>query len=338
MAEPKMDRPTRLKDIAQELSVSITTISKALNGHPDISEARRKEILELVEQMHYVPNSMAKSLRNKKTKFIGLVVSDNANPYYAQVIKGVEEALSLQGYQTLIFNNCEDTEKELQFIHELRSINVAGVLLTPALGNRKSVELLKRFNIPYVLANRYIDRNEDNYVIVNDVYAGYLATKYLAEKRPNRIFFINGDENISAARERHEGYLSAIREMRWTENENLVLHRGITQDDGYELTREILKREEAPFSLLCFSDYVAIGAMKAIWEAGVRMPEDVALMGIDDIDLFSFIHPGLTTVHVPKKELGFKSAELLLSLINDPENVEGRRVVLEPTLVERDSA
>ena len=318
--------------------LSITTISKALNNHPDIPEVRKKEIKALVERMNYVPNTMAKSLRNKKTNFIGLVVSDNSNPYYARVVKGVEAYLSLQGYQPLIFNNNEDAEKELLFIKELRSINVAGVILTPALGNTDSVDLLKKFRIPYVLANRYLDRNKDNYVIVNDYQAGYIATRYLIEKRGKKVLFINGNEQISAARERFEGYLSAMKEMGVTVKKDWIYNNNTTQEDGYNQTRKILSMHKPPYSLLCFSDYVAIGAMKAIYEKGLRIPQDVAVMGIDDIDLFAFVHPGLTTVNVPKRELGHKSAELLISLIRDPEKVKGRQIVLEPKLVIRESA
>jgi len=333
-----MSRSATLKDIAEKLNVSVTTISKALNNHPDISETRRKEILEMVEKLNYVPNTMAKSLRNRKTNFIGLIVSDNANPYYARVIRGVEEVLSVQGYHTLIFNNNEDPEKEMLFLQELRSINVAGVIITPALGNQKSTELLKKFQIPYVLANRYIDRNKDNYVIVNDLQAGYMATRYLLENRYKNVLFINGNEHISAARDRYEGYIAAMEEKGVQISPDWIYNNGITQEDGYNFTKKIIKTHKPPFSLLCFSDYVATGAMKALNESGVSMPKEVAVMGIDDIDMFSFMHPGLTTVHVPKKDLGLKSAEMLLNLIKEPDKIKERQIVLEPRLVVRDSA
>ena len=285
-----------------------------------------------------MPNTMAKSLRNKKTKFIGLVVSDNSNPYYARVVKGVEEVLSIKGYQTLIFSNNEDVRKELLFIKELRSIHVAGVILTPALGNHESVEVLKECRIPYVLANRYLDRDKDNYVIVNDFKAGNIATKYLIEKRFNKVLMITGNEHISSARERLEGYLSAMHEAGVVVEKGWIYKNGITQEDGYRIAKSIIKNHTKHFSLMCFSDYVAIGAMKAIYEEGMKIPQDVAVMGIDDIDLFSFIHPGLSTVYVPKKELGFRGAELLVGLIRNPEKVKARQIVLEPKLVLRESA
>ena len=163
-----MKRDVTLKDIAEKLQVSVTTISKAINNHPDISRGRRKQISELIEKMGYVPNTMARTLRSKKSKFVGLIISDNSNPYYARVVKGVEETLSLQGYHTIIFSNDEDPEKEIRFISELRSIKVAGIIITPALGNTETVDMLKKFNIPYVLAHRYLNKENDNYIIADD--------------------------------------------------------------------------------------------------------------------------------------------------------------------------
>lgn len=334
-----MEKPVTLKDIADRLNVSITTVSKALNSHPDISKERRKEILDLVEKLNYVPNTMAKNLRSRKTKFISLIVSDNANPYYARVIRGVEEILSARGYHTLIFNNNEDPEKELQLIKELRSINVAGVIITPALGNNESVKLLKKFKIPYVLAHRYIDKRKDNYVIADDTEAGYIATRYLLENRHEKVLFINGNPKVSSARDRYLGYMKALEEKRIEFNKNYVYDNGIRQEDGYKIAREIVRTQDTPFSLLCFSDYVATGAMKALNEFGINMPTQVALMGIDDIDMFSYMHPGLSTVHIPKRDLGMKSAELLLNMIDDDSaSVSERQIILSSRLVIRDSA
>lgn len=333
-----MNRSATLRDIANELKVSVTTVSKALNKHPDISEGRRKEILELVEKLNYVPNSMAKNLRSQKTRFVGLIVSDNANPYYARVIRGVEEVLSMHGYHTLIFNNNENPEKEILFIKELRSINVAGVIITPALGNSESILLLNEFHIPNVLAHRYINKNEDNYVIADDIQAGYIATKYLIENRHEKILFINGNPKISAASDRYAGYKIALQEKGISLRDDLIYNSGVTQEDGYIVTQDIIKNHGTHYSLLCFSDYVATGAMKAFNENGISMPDDVALMGIDDIDIFSYMHPGLSTVHIPKKDLGIKSAELLINLINNSEKYKEERIILSTNLIIRDSA
>ena len=340
-----MKRDVTLKDIAEKLQVSVTTISKAINNHPDISRGRRKQISELIEKMGYVPNTMARTLRSKKSKFVGLIISDNSNPYYARVVKGVEETLSLQGYHTIIFSNDEDPEKEIRFISELRSIKVAGIIITPALGNTETVDMLKKFNIPYVLAHRYLNKENDNYIIADDIQAGYIATKYLLSKRHDRVLFINGDPHISAARDRYEGFKLAIEESNIEFNEKLTYRSGIMQEDGYYTMKDIIKDFIPPYSVLCFSDYVATGAMKALSEYGISMPEKVAIMGIDDIEMFSYMHPGLTTVHIPKKELGIKSAELLIEIMKAKDNsydnneiIEEQHIILAPKLIIRESA
>ena len=140
-----MKQNVTLKDIAQKLNTSVMTVSKALNNHPDISAKRKQEVLDLAASMNYVPNAVAKSLRNHKSKFIGIIVGDNSNPYYARIIKGAEEALSKKGYHTLIINSQEDPQKELMLVDQLRSIHIAGVLLTPAAGNCESARHLDKY-------------------------------------------------------------------------------------------------------------------------------------------------------------------------------------------------
>lgn len=331
-----------LKDIAKELNVSVTTISKAINKHPDISVARRKQIMSLLKERNYVPNYMAKNLRSAKTKFISLIVSDNSNPYYARVIKGVESVLSKHGYHTLIFNNNEDPEREINLISELLSINVAGVLITPAMGNSDSVKLLKAHGIPYVLLHRYLEKNKENYVVANDVEAAYIGTKYLIEKYGGRVGFINANLSISAAADRLEGYKKALREANISFNSNFVIEDVINQEEGYAAGALALERMGgSKFALLCFSDYIATGVMLRIQENNLRIPDDVAIMGIDGIELFSYTYPCLSSVRLPKFELGAKAAELLLEIVQREQNeeeedespkYEDTQIVFAPTL------
>lgn len=333
-----MKEATTLKDIAKKLGVSITTISKAINNHPDISEKRRNQILKTISDMKYLPNTIAKNLREKSTKFIGLVVSDSANPYYAQLIKGAEDEIAGQNYHTMMFNTNENPDKEVTIINELISIKAAGVIITPAMGNNKSIKILKDFNIPYVLANRYIKKDEDNYVIADDLRAGYLATDYLCTKGSKKIIFINGFDSISTARDRYLGYIKALKKNKIVFDKKLICNGVIDQHGGYVITKEkILPFHKPPFSILCYSDYIATGAIKCLIENDKKIPEDVAVMGIDNTELFSFSYPGLSTVKIPKFMIGKESAKLLFNLIKDPK-YSGNHIILEPELKIRDSA
>lgn len=333
-----MEKVTTLKDIAKRLGVSITTISKALNNHPDISAKRREQILELVSEMRYFPNTIAKNLRKRSTRFIGLIISDNTNPYYARLIKGAEEEITSRNYHTIIFNTNEDPACEVEFIKDLLSIKVAGVIITPAKGNPESVKILKDFNIPYVLANRYLKRNEDNYVIADDVKAGYLATDYLIKKRFKKVIFINGFEDITSAVDRGIGYKNALRDNNLSYLKSQIYSGIINNTEGYNITKnKVLLDHKPPFSILCYSDYIASGVIKCLSEMGLKIPDDIAIMGIDNIELFSFFHPGLTTVSIPKFQIGKESVKMLFNLIENPDYPDNR-IVLESKLIIRETA
>lgn len=327
----------RLKDIADALNVSITTVSKALNGHPDISESRRKEILEYAEKLNYVPNQVARSFRQQRTKIVGIILSDISNPYNARIIRGIEETFSSKGYYTIIMNNHEDPEKELKLVSELCGLNVAGVLLTPAAGNKKSRELLRQFNIPYVLVNRYINEKEDTYVVVDDWKAAYIGTKHLCSFCYDKIFFLNFLSSVSSSKNRLKGYKAALEEYKIEMDESWVIPDCKNQQDGYKAMLKILEKNKPPFSVLCYSDYIAIGAICALQERLIRIPENVAVMGTDDIDILSFVKPRLTTVGVPKLRLGIRCAELLIDLIRKKETEE-KRIVMKPELIIRETS
>ena len=332
-----MNKSTTLKDIAKELEVSVTTVSKAIHNHPDISDSRRKQILSLVKKMQYVPNSIAQSLRTRKSKFIGLIISDNTNPYYSMLIQGVEREISSRNFYTIIFNNNEDVDKELGFISELRSLNVAGIIITPALNDEKSVAILRKYHIPFVLANRYINREEDSYVIADDIKAAYLVSDYLIKNRSKNLIYINGYEEISSARDRKQGYINALQDNKINILIENIYNGVINQAGGYQITKDILKRHKLPFSILCYSDYVASGVIKGLSENGIKIPEEVAVAGIDNIELFSFSHPSLTTVDIPKSQIGSECVKILFNLMKD-RNYKKNRIVFEPKLIIRESA
>ncbi len=333
-----MKRAVTLKDLAQKLNTSVTTISKALNNHPDISEKRKHEIIKLADEMNYIPNAMAKNLRSQKTNFIGLIIGDNSNPYFSWIVKGVEERLATEGYHTLIFNSNEDPAKEIEFIIELRSLNVAGVIITPAAGNEESSELLQEFGIPYVLVNRYINKDTDNYVIVDDEKAAFLAAEYLTKYKYERIFYLNFIDKVSTARERLRGYKKALITNGYSPKQDWIINGCVNQTDGYNIMRNLLDKYNSPFSVLCYSDYIAVGAIRAINERDIKMPDEVAIMGIDGIDIVSFMRPRLSTVHITINELGRKSADILIDIVSEKDYSNVRQVVLQPRIVIRDTA
>ena len=334
-----MNKNVTLKDIASVLGVSAMTVSKALNNHPDISEARKMEILDMAQKMNYVPNALAKNLRTRSSSLIGIIIADNSNPYFANFVKGIERVLSTNGYHSVIFNTNEDPKRERMFINDLRSLNVAGIIITPALGNKKNVDMLKGIHIPYILSSRFINSETDPYVVADDVSAGYIATKHLLEVKNEKIVFINSNPDVSTARNRLLGYRKALAEKGLEVNNKLIFNGALNITDGHNITRQILENISTPFSLLCYSDYIAIGALQALNENNIKIPEDVALMGIDNIEYSAFTNPKLTTVALPTVQIGISCASLLLKIIKSSSDldIKSKQIVLMPHLIVRDS-
>lgn len=346
-----MGKIVTLKDIAKELNVSITTVSKAINNHPDISKKRKKEILDYVKKMNYTPNQVAQSFRKKATHMIGIILSDNSNPFYARMLRGIEETMTANGYQSIIINTHEDVKTELQMIDQLRGLNVAGVILMPASGNKRSVEVLKAYNIPYVLVCRYLEEKKDNYIVLDDYLAAYKATQYLCSYGNERLFFLNFLSGVSSAQERLRGYNQAMKDNGIEYDPKWVVSECINQADGYNAMKGLLEKYPLPMSVLCYSDYIAIGAVCAIQEQGLNLPHDVALVGNDDIDILSYMKPRLTTIGSPKLRMGILSAESLLTLIQSKtekddavestqqdEDEKYVQHILKPSLIIRETA
>lgn len=330
-----MNAPT-LKDIAKIANVSITTVSKALADHPDISEATKARIKKICAEVQYVPNAIASNLRKNRTKFIGVVISDTANPYFANFLKKVEEDLSKNNYYTIIFNTNEDEDREIKYIKELRSMNVAGFIITPTC--YESVKLLREYGTPFVLASRYTSKDEDNYVVPDDEQAGFLATKrILQDGTHGPVFFLGPKLSISSFQDRLNGYFRALSEYNIEINMGNVHMNAYNNEDGYTITKSIINKMEPPYSFVCESDFVAIGVLKALYENGIAVPEQAKVTGIDNIDVFTFAQPTLTTVDTQKEKIGSVCVEILLDIIRNKkkgEKPEDKRVVFPVELVD----
>jgi len=335
-----MKRKVTLKDIAIRAGTSVNSVSKAIRNHPKISEKKRREILKIAKEMGYVPNYTAKCLRKRKTNLIGLIVGDNTNPYFAKTIKVVQSRLKEYGYFTLTFNNYENVEDELGIITELCGLNVAGVLLTPAKSNQESAAMLRRYNIPYVLMHRFYDSKTDNYVVADDELAGFLAASHLLERKAANILLINSILALTTAQYRKLGYISALDSHNIHPNPEWIIDGCIDRDHSYAIMKDFLKTHSPPFSVLCYSDYIATGALHAIIENKLRIPDDIAIMGIDDTDVMLNQSYGLTSISIPVYDIAVQSVDLLIKIIKNQETgdvISDHHIVLNPSLVIRNS-
>jgi LacI family transcriptional regulator len=330
-------RPATLRHIAEALGVTVTTVSKSLRNHPDVSAATRERVLAQAELMNYAPNVLARSLRSQNSGLVPMIITDIANPYFSEVVRGAEDILSARGYDILIFDNKEDVDRDLALVRKLRSISPAGVILTPALGNGRSAAALAAAGIPYVLANRHLAEDSHNCVVADDFAAACIGTNHLVRTRSRKVILVNGSLEISCAAERLRGYKAALEEHGVPFREDCVYTDRNDRAAGYAAAREILAAHEPPFAVLGYSDFVASGVLRFALERGVSIPDEVAVMGIDNIDLYSFTHPALSTVGLAKYEIGREAAKLLIRTIDD-DHARAERIVMAPWLVLRESA
>jgi len=328
-----------LKDIAKEAGVSTTTVSRALNNKDDISSPTKERILKIVKQMGYTPNAVARGLKIKRTETVGVVIADISDPFFAPIVKGIERAAREEGYHLILCDTDEDYQIEKEVLRTLIEKRVDGLLITPAQTSFQDIVELKRKKLPFVLLGRHFDFEllETDYVSTDDVKGALSATTYLIERGHKRILFINGPSYISSAKERLAGYKRALLEAGVEIDESLIREGGIKMEDGYRIMKEELKKHSHFTAVFAYSDFVALGVIRALKEAHLEIPRDVAVVGYDDIDVASFLEVPLTTVRIPKYKLGVEGFKLLKKKVTGKTD-SPKKVILPTEFVVRKSA
>ncbi len=305
-----------LKMVAERAGVSVNTASRAINNKPDINEETKKRILKVAQELGYVRNATAVALRTKKTGTIGVVIADNRNPFYAEVLSGMEEAAREKNYHIILANTQRDYQKEEEAINLLLAKRVDGLLITPVQDRDDDIKNLIDANIPFVIVGRDFENIEVEAVYSDEVKGGFLATEYLIKKGHKRIALVDGFLYKSPARGRLEGYKKALKKYGILLDDDLLSVGDIDVKDGYERTKQLFEKELDFTAIFAYNDMMAFGAMQAVKEKGLRIPEDIGLVGYDDIPFSSLISPSLSTIRLKKQELGAESLKLLLSRIN----------------------
>jgi LacI family transcriptional regulator len=291
-------------------------------------------VLKVAQELGYVRNATAVALRTKKTMTIGVVIADNRNPFYAEVLNGMEEAAREKNYHIILTNTQRDYRKEEEAINLLLNKRVDGLLITPVQDRDDDIKKLIEANIPLVIVGRDFENINIDAVYNDEVKGGFLATEYLIKKGHKRIALINGFLYKSPAQGRLEGYKKALKKYKVPLDDVLVSGGDIDVEDGYERTRQLFKKGLNFTAIFAYNDMMAFGAMQAIKEKGLRIPQDIGLVGYDDIPFSSLMNPTLTTIKLKKQELGTKSVTLLLSRINGKRK-KMKKVILDVELIVR---
>lgn len=331
--------PTTMRRIAEELGVSVTTVSKVLNAHGDIGPATRARVLAKVEELGYRPNAVARSLSLRRTHTLGVVIPDLMHSFFVEVIAGLESVVSDRGYGLLLCSSGEDARKERRELEMLRSRQVDGLVVASA--DAGNTDLLQQFS-SLGSALVMIDRDDHpelrcHRVLTDDLLVGRLATEHLLSLGRRAVAHLAGPPFIHARR-RVEGYREALRHHGLSVNPAFVVEAGFLEAGGYEAMKRLLATQPGIDAVFAANDPTAIGAMKAIWEAGLRVPDDIAVVGAGDVWHADLLRVPLTTVGWSKEELGKRAAELILDQIGPHPDGPFERVIVPPQLVVRASS
>jgi LacI family transcriptional regulator len=303
----------RLKDVAEKTGFTVNTVSRALKNGNDISEATKILIRDTAKEMGYICNTLACSLRSGMSKTIAIILGDISNPYFSIITKGIERKASEYGYRTLILNTEEDDALEEEALYSVLSKKVDGVILSPCQKSINSINILRKSDIPFVLLGRHFHDNDMNYVICDDANGGYAATQYLIENGHKKILLLNGPRFLSPAVERYMGYRKALKENGIPFRRQLVKEIAIIPGSGLNPVEEVIREGLDFTAVLAFSDLIAFETVGILSELGLKVPEDISVVGFDNIQSNFKLPFPLTSVDTPKIEIANNSFSLLLS-------------------------
>lgn len=327
-----------IKDIARLAGVSTATVSKVINRKDhEITETTRKKVMSIVRQYNYVPNRIASSMVTKKTHTIGLIIPDISNPFFPELARGVEDYASKLGYAVFLCNTDNDAQKEQTYLEKLQEKMVDGIILTASSHRRTNSNDLKESNIPIVALDREIDSFKSGGTVISDNLSGaYGAVSYLLSRGMKKILYLAGPINSKPSKDRLQGYINALEDHNHQVKQEMILDGSFTLDWGYSGTLKAIDQGLEFDSIFCGNDMIAFGAIQAIKLKGLRVPQDISVIGFDDIAMAGIIDPPLTTVKQPNYQMGYESSKILIGIIekHPPEN---RELVLNTKLIIRDS-
>jgi len=334
-----VNTPT-LKDIAQRLNVSISTVSRAIRNSPDVKPETKKSILALVEEFNYQPNQLALSLRNKQTHTIGVLVP-NLDYVLSMMVRGIDEIALESGYTVMICQSNESYGREILNTRRLLDSLVDGLIISVS-SETKTFEHFKKIqekNIPMVLFDRVTPELKVPSVRIDNEGGGFQATEHLIEQGYKKIAILAGPENLEISNRRMDGYLNALRKHNIKIDESLIFHCDFNQDYAFFATQELLSMKKKPDAIFTISDRLAIGAMLAIKQKGLNMPHDIGLVGFNDEPILNLVSPTISSVEMPSFELGKLAAKLFIeALHNVDDDMSSIEKVLKTKLFVRESS
>ncbi|AHM58522.1 transcriptional regulator [Flammeovirgaceae bacterium 311] len=332
-------KQTGIRDLARALNVSPSTVSKALNGVTQIKPQTRRAVEEMAKRMNYQPNQIAQNLRNNKTNILGVIVPNLISHFFAATISGIQDVAAAHGYNVIICQSNESFQKEEKLIQTLIASRVDGLLMSLSRETESFDHIQSIFakRIPLVLFDRVCNEVTASKVTVDDHDGAFNATEHLIEKGYSRIAHISGPEHLSISKSRLAGYVDAHLKHSLEIDEVLIRHTNMLGDEVATQTQALLDLPNPPDAIFSINDLVATQVMSVIKSRGLRIPDDIALIGFTNIPEATLLEPSLTTVAQPAYELGEISATHILKQIQAPEDFKPQEIVLKTKLIARES-
>lgn len=336
--------PATIIDVAEKANVSTATVSRVLNQkycNIPISEKTKSRVLKATAELKYKPNALARGLVTQKTRTIGVIIPEISTLFYPEVVESIENFARSKDYHIILCMSGDNSKEEKKCLETLLEKRVDGFIISPAqLGtpNNQYFEELEEEKMPLIFIDRHIEKVERDFIIIDNTLGAYKAVDYLINLGHRRIGYIAGPRNLSAVQDRLTGYRKAL------ENHNLRCEDGLIKElsnlkkeGGYQVMKEFLEMDNPPTAIFAINDMVAIGALKAIREAKLKVPENISLVGFDDIELASFLEVPLTTVSQQQYRIGNLATRILIDRIEKKGEKKPQKIVLEPKLIVRES-
>ncbi len=315
-------RNLNIKDIAKLAGVGVSTVSRVINEHPDVKADTRQRVLEIIETYNYIPNNSARNLKRLDTNHVGILVKGMFNPFFAQMVEVIEKELAKEQYTAVLHYNRESL-KDVDAAHEfIMEKKLKGIICLGGDFDEMTAEDIKRLRVPVVLASTeiptHLDKTLYSSVLIDNEKAAFEAVSYLCEKGHRKIGLITtGEGDRSIGNRRTEGYLRALKAYEIEKTDRYFELGDYSFEKGYEAMQRLLEKAPDITAVFAISDIMAIGAAKAVREKGLKIPDDLSIVGFDDIEYAAFFNPPLTTVHQPVLQMAQKAAEVVVSILDE---------------------
>ena len=325
-----------INDIAERAGVSLATVSRVMNNSGYVKEETRKKVMDIIEELNYVPNAIARSLSTSKSNSIGVIVPDINNPFFGEVIKGITDVADQNDLNIILFDADESIKKEIKSLKVLKEQRIQGVLIAPTSSeddlNSEYIKTIESLNVPIVWIDSNVKYTNFSGVFVNSLKGTYDGIEAFIKEGHRDIAIITGRMNSWSAQERLLGYKKALAMNNLPLKNEYILYGNYKQESGYRLTKEILKMEKRPTAIFVCSNMMTLGCIKALKEENVKIPDEMAIIGFDNIDILNVVGMNISFVVGPSIELGRSSMKVLLDILDEKNNKDIKKITLSADL------